>query len=171
MRALAFALLLLLTAPTIGLAQAPPTDPRVERWLDRADALVARGRAQAATRPIERALERAPGEPRVLATIAAGLPSDAAGAARLEAEERAAQAEWALALVERFEPESPEGARARDLLRGWAEAVRGRDELALTLVSEAAGVHDEASATVLRRLAALFVRRGSLTRARRALTL
>ncbi len=172
MRPLGLAITLLLSAASTAGAQSDePTDPRVDRWLERATQLLEQGRERAATGLIERVLGRSPNDRRLTATIAGGLPADAASAAGLGEEERAARAEWALGLLSRVEPAGSEEARDRDRLTGWARAVAGEHDAALALVAEAAGVHDEASAQMLQRLAALFVRRGELGKARRALLL
>ncbi|MBO6938686.1 MAG: hypothetical protein JJ863_27205 [Deltaproteobacteria bacterium] len=170
MRPLGLAIALLSLATSVAGAQSD-TDPRVDRWLERARQLLERGRERPATALLERVLDRTPSDPRLPATIAEGLPTDAASAAALSDEECAARAEWTLGLLGRVEPADTEANRERARLEGWARAVGGEHDAALALVSEAAGVHDEATAKMLRRLAALFVRRDQLGQARRALML
>jgi len=143
-------------------------DPGAVRHEARARASLERG----ALRPAERALSRwiavDPADPLLAEVVLSRIPPTAAEAAALPAPEAEARGVWVQEWLERLTPTDP-----LPLARGraWALAVAGDLPAALAALARVVGVHDEAGALALRRLAALAIHRGALPLAEHALAL
>lgn len=154
----------LLLASSVAGAQSA----RVERWLARAERAADRGRMAEARRIWRRAARRAPEDGRAAIALAGALPHAPEEVA--QAPERIRdQADEARRLLDaHLEVASGEAKEARRA-RAWTSAVLGEHERAIEAVAGIAGLQDQESAALLRRLATLAALRDDLAAAERAL--
>jgi len=153
-------------------------DRAVERWLERAERLEARGRLGPAANLLRRALESAPTDPRPLVRLVAlrlplepNAPLAVEPTPELRAEAGALAARFDGLVLEGDATESAYRALAARVRRlgPWATALTGDHRSAIDRAALSAGLVDHVAADTLRRLGALAARRHDLIAADRAL--
>ncbi|WP_236605285.1 tetratricopeptide repeat protein [Sandaracinus amylolyticus] len=146
---------------------------RVEALLAQAERAVSAGRPARALGPLRRAIAADPSDARAPLRLAELLLPDqvdeqvaAPGAAmqRDASEARRVLEAWLAGA-----PTDPAAQRRASAMRWWAAAIAEGHAVAIDGITRDAGLQDESAASVLRRLAALAIRRDDLEGARRAL--